>query len=369
MFPYIKFLLHRDVRESNNLFHWVLDEVVMENNGGGGVVLSLPYVWQYTENFTHTLYINSSSFINNAQFQFIVDGHFARFNMTYSRFENNVCQRGLMSVQGMEKEMFLHDNRFSNNVGSFMVEFNTNSQSGILGSVNAYFEYNRVQNNKRMPQTFSSKSRAHQPESYTLAVRGLQKVNITHNLLGYNEMDYELLAGLYTSRLNNFLNVEANWWGTRKAKEIEQLIFDFDDWNNFAQADYLPYLIEDSIKAPVSSVGSYATQDTTDINSLGGRLLNDLRLPKRDKPYVVKSDLTVMPGVTLVIEAGATLEFLPSVGLLVLGRLEAIGTKDQLIKMRPVQPSVAFQHRPTRHAKTSLEAVRLCVEGECGGRR
>lgn len=358
-----------DVRESNNLFHWVLDEVVMENNGGGGIVLSLPYVWQYTENFTHTLYINSSSFINNAQFQFVVDGHFARFNMTYSRFENNVCQRGLLSVQGMEKEMFLHDNRISSNVGSFMVEFNTNSQSGILGSVSAYFEYNLVQNNKRMPQTFSSVSRAHQPASYTLAVRGLQKVNITHNLLGYNEMDYELLAGLYTSRLNNYLNVEANWWGTRKAKEIEQLIFDFDDWNNFALADYLPYLIEDNIEAPVSSVGSYATQDTTDINSLGGRLLHDLRLPKRDEPYVVKSDLTVMPGVTLVVEAGATLEFLPSVGLLVLGRLEAIGTKDQRIKMQPVQPSVPFQHRTTRHAKTSLEAVRLCVEGECGGRR
>lgn len=341
----------------------------MENNGGGGMVLALPYVWQYTENFTHTLYINSSSFINNAQFQFVVDGHFARFNMTYSRFENNICQRGLLAVQGMEKEMFLHDNLISSNVGSFMVEFNTNSQSGILGSVSAYFEYNRVQRNKRMPQTYSSVSRAHQPASYTLAVRGLQKVNITHNLLGYNEMDYELLAGLFTSRLNNYLNVEANWWGTRKAKEIEERIFDFDDWNNFALADYLPYLIEDSLLAPVSSVGSSAAQETTDLNSLGGRLLHDLRLPKRAEPYVVKSDLTVMPGVTLVVEAGATLEFFPSVGLLVLGRLEALGTKDQLITMRPVQPSRAVQHRASRHVKTSLEAVRLCVEGECGNRR
>ena len=341
----------------------------MENNGGGGIVLALPYVWQYTENFTHILYINSSSFINNAQFQFVVDGHFARFNMTYSRFENNICQKGLLAVQGMEKEMFIHDNIIANNVGSFMVEFNTNSQSGILGSVSAYFEYNRVQNNKRMPQTLSSASLAHQPVSYTLAVRGLQKVNITHNLLGYNEMNYELLAGLFTSRLNNYLNVEANWWGTRKAKEIERLIFDFDDWNNFALADYLPYLIEDSILAAVSSVGSSAARETTDVNSLGGRLMHDVTLPKRKEPYVVKSDLTVMPGVRLVVEAGATIEFFPSVGILVLGHLEARGTKAQHITMRPVHPSRAVQHRDRRHAKTSLEGVRLCVEGKCGDRR
>lgn len=342
----------------------------MENNGGGGVVLALPYVWQYTENFTHSLYVNASSFLNNAQFQFTVDGHFARFNMTYSNFERNVCQRGLLSVQGMEKEMFIHDNRIVSNVGSHMVEFNTNSQSGILGSVFAYFEYNRVQNNKRFTMTRSSASRMHQPASYTIAVRGIQKVNVTHNLFGYNEMDYELLAGLFTSRVKNYLNAEANWWGTRKAQEIEELIFDFDDWNNFALADYLPYLIEDSISARVSSVGSSAAQETTDLNMpLGGRLLHNLRLPKRGEPYIVKSDLTVMPGVTLVVEAGATLEFYPSVGLLVLGRLEAVGTKDERITMRPLDPARARQYRARRHVKTTLEAVRLCVEGECGGRR
>lgn len=342
----------------------------MENNGGGGVELVLPYVWQYTENFTHTVYVNASSFHDNAQFRFMVDGHFARFNMTFTSFERNVCQRGLLSVQGMEKEMFIHNNRILSNMGAFMVEFNTNSQSSILGSVSAYFEYNRVQNNKPVSTTRSSASRAHQPDTYTVGVRGLQKVNITHNLLGYNNMNYELLAGLFSSRTNNYLNAEANWWGTRRAQEIEDLIFDFDDWNNFALADYLPYLIEDSISGRVSSVGSSASQETTDLSKpLGGRLLHDLRLPKRAEPYVVKSDLTVMPGVTLVVEAGATLEFFPSVGLLVLGRLEAVGTKDRHITMRPVDPATAMQHRAQRHVKTTLEAVRLCVEGECGDRR
>ncbi|XP_069940275.1 protein bark beetle isoform X3 [Cherax quadricarinatus] len=359
-----------DVRESNNLFHWVLEDTVMENNGGGGIVLMLPFVWQYTENFTHSLYINSSTFMNNAQFQFIIDGHFARVNITYSKFEKNTCQQGLLSLKGMEKEMFIYDNLFVSNIGSYVVEFDTDSQSGILGVVKAYFEYNKVQENRQALQLRSSPSRAFQPASYTIAVRGLQKINITHNQFGSNEMDYELLAGLFTSRIDNYLNVEANWWGSHDPKVIEERIFDFDDWNNFALADYLPYLIEDSLSAPVSSVISSAKKEKPmELNSLGGRLLHDLRLPKRFEPYIIKSDLTVMPGVTLVIEAGATLEFFPSIGMLILGRLEAVGRRNNHIIMRPIDTSSATHYRVGRQTKSSLESVRLCVEGDCDGRR
>ncbi|XP_069990075.1 protein bark beetle isoform X2 [Penaeus vannamei] len=359
-----------DVRESNNLFNWILEDVVMQNNGGGGINLVLPYVWQYSENFTHTVYVNASTFVSNAQFGFQVDGHFARINVTYSKFEQNTCHKGVMSLKGMEKELFIHDNEIISNIGSYVVEFDTDSQSGILGVVSAYFEYNRVQGNRHMTQLRSSGSRAYQPASYTIAVRGLQKINITHNQFGSNEMDYELLAGLYTSRIDNYLNVEANWWGSRDPEVIRERIFDFDDWNNFALADYLPYLIEDSLSAPVSSVGGAGTdRNVMDLNSLGGRLLQNLRLPRRSEPYVVKSDLTVMPGVTLVIEPGATLEFFPSVGILVLGRLEAIGRRDDRITMRPIDTSTATHYRIGRQTRSALEAVRLCVEGQCEGRR
>lgn len=359
-----------DVRESNNLFHWVFEDIIMENNGGGGITLMLPYVWQYNENFTHTVYVNASTFLNNAEFQFKIDGYFARFNMTYSRFEDNTCFKGLLSVRGMEKEMFIYENSILSNMGSYMVEFNTDSQSNILGSVRAYFESNKVQGNRHTMQLKSSASRAHQPASYTIGVRGLQKVNITHNLFGSNEMDYELLAGVFTSRINNYLNVEANWWGSREPDVIEERIFDFDDWNNFALADYLPYLIEDSFNAQVSSIGSSRMEtNKMDLKGLGGRLLEDLTLQKRDEPYLVKSDLTVMPGVNLKIEAGVVLEFFPSVGMLVLGRLEAIGRRNEKIIMKPVDTSVATHYRVGRQTKSSLEAVRLCVEGDCEGRR
>lgn len=57
------------------------------------------------------------------------------------------------------------------------------------------------------------------------------------------------------------------------------------------------------------------------------------------RPYIVQSDLTVMPGVTLTIPAGTELQFMPDVGILVLGRLVANGLPYSRIKFRPLQPS------------------------------
>jgi hypothetical protein len=39
----------RDLRDSNNLFHWILQNNTMKNNRNGGLDLRLPYVWQYNE--------------------------------------------------------------------------------------------------------------------------------------------------------------------------------------------------------------------------------------------------------------------------------------------------------------------------------
>ena len=82
------------------------------------------------------------------------------------------------------------------------------------------------------------------------------------------------------------------------------------------------------------------------MDNLGGRLHDSLTLLNRPgRPYVIKSDLTIMPGVTLTIEPGTELEFYPSVGILVLGTLEAQGTIDRSIVMRPVKKSDIKDYR------------------------
>ena len=53
------FQYSKDLRDSNNLYHWVLRENTFERNMGEGLDIMLPYVWQYNENFTHTVHMVS----------------------------------------------------------------------------------------------------------------------------------------------------------------------------------------------------------------------------------------------------------------------------------------------------------------------
>jgi len=109
--------------------------------------VSLPYVWQYNENFTHSLYIENNTWRYNKQFGFVIDGHFAQLNLTNNMFEDNQCKSGLISIKGMEKRMRIAYNRIRKNNGIYMVEFRADSQSEILGEVDARFYENEVKEN------------------------------------------------------------------------------------------------------------------------------------------------------------------------------------------------------------------------------
>lgn len=61
-----------------------------------------------------------------------------------------------------------------------------------------------------------------------------------------------LVAGVRTARLDSSLDVTENWWGTTDLNEIKTKIFDFDDWNNHALANFKPYLIEQSFEGSLS---------------------------------------------------------------------------------------------------------------------
>ena len=68
----------KDLRDSNNLYHWVMRENLFARNRGGGLDLALPYVWQYNENYTHTVHFDSNRVFENRDFGLTVGGHFAR---------------------------------------------------------------------------------------------------------------------------------------------------------------------------------------------------------------------------------------------------------------------------------------------------
>ncbi|EFN78073.1 Lysyl oxidase-like protein 4 [Harpegnathos saltator] len=364
----------RDARHSNNLFHWIMQDSTVERNHGGGFEVLLPDVWQYNENFTHSLYFGNNTWRNNEHFGFVVDGHFAHLNISYNRFDSNRCKTGLISVRGMEKRIRIDHNRIDGNSGAYMVEFRADSQSEILGNVDARFYHNEVKRNT-YDVASTEPRRTFDDPSYVVGFHGIQKVRINRNLFGENSLDYELLAGIRTAKINNEVDVMENWWGTTEDAGIKRRIFDFDDWNDHAVANYRPYLMSDSLDASISA--SWNINEEIDLDNLGGRIVESLSLHARPQPYVVRSDITVMPEATLYIYPDVVMEFAPNVGILVLGTLKAVGVAGHEIIMRPMKRAAAnnsaFTNATPIRRSANLanllamprERIRLCKDGQC----
>lgn len=71
-------------------------------------------------------------------------------------------------------------------------------------------------------------------------------------MISENTLGYAIVAGVRTARLDSTIDITENWWGTKDLVAIKQQIFDFDDWNDHAIAEYLPFLIEDSFDGSIS---------------------------------------------------------------------------------------------------------------------
>lgn len=73
---------------------------------------------------------------------------------------------------------------------------------------------------------------------------------------------------------------------------------------------------------------------------LGGKIVESLIIAPKENPYLVLSDITVMPSVTLTILPGTTLEFAPNIGILVLGSFVARGYTGGEIIFKPINKAV-----------------------------
>ncbi|XP_054714634.1 protein bark beetle-like [Uloborus diversus] len=358
-----KGLLHysRDIRNSNNLFHWTINNTAIEDNAEGGIDVRLPYVWQYSENYTHSFSMHKCSLVNNRKFEFLISGHFAKVNMSGNRFQRNNCKKGIMGFYGMEKELLIEENVITDNSAVFGVEFNLKSHANKFGLIPASFHRNIIANNRDigLGQKFG-----YQPTSYALAIRGVQLINVTRNIFNNPNLQFELLTGVLTGSVKNKINVGRNWWGYIDPAEIQKRIFDFDDWNGYAIADFNPYLGTENIDGGVISFNS-SDQTLTASGYLNGRLYSDLTLPWKSTPYVVTADLTIMPGVTLKLDPGVVIEFYPSVGILALGDIVAVGKSSSPIVMKPAR---IFDERRFRRKTIPIKS-RLCIDEKCDEKR
>ncbi|KAF7488484.1 Protein bark beetle [Sarcoptes scabiei] len=383
---------------NTNLFHWLIRNSSLESNKNGGIDIRLPYNWLYNENFTHSVVIERSTFNKNQNFELVIGGHYARMNFTENRLTENQCKIGLLSIRGMEKLIRIADNEIlENQIQKYVLEIDMTSHADKFGWVEALIQRNIIRNNRFARGTIQESLNAmneitssYKPETYAISVKGLQQVNITRNILVNRNLQFELMAGVKAGSLQNELSARENFWGVSDdLQSIRDRIFDFDDWNSFSPTIFSPWLSTDRIDSTLvydrKVFNEYDSFNTP--RKLGGRLTESLVLYDRENPYVVSTDLTVMPGATLTLRPGVIMEFYPSVGILVLGDLNALGSQDRPIIFRPINKNYTqqmkdfnydFNYKANQYRKRQVPqteqlvfsksdhgGVRLCLTENC----
>lgn len=315
----------------------VTNNVFRDNDGG--FALELPLInLTYQELYNHSVDINDTLFEKNRRFEFRIDGFYCNSTIARNRFVENHCLKGCITITGTEKDIDIHDNEIFENTGKYIMELNMKSHTPYTRWVEAEVTNNNFKRNKKLGGQTAASAPSSSPISYTLGIKGLQNITINRNLFA-NSLDYELVGGYASSSLDNYLDVRENWWGSTQQAVIREKIFDFDDWNSYAIAEYYPFLISNHFGSTISTLGKEKpVLDLTDTSKpLGGRIETSLRLKKRPEPYVIRSDLTIMPSVRMVVEPGVELQFYPNVGILVLGSLSMRGYPENVIKAGPVK--------------------------------
>ena len=318
---------------ANNVWHWQIEDSEIRDNTYGGLEIELPRVNDIKERLFHSVDINQTRIYNNRKFAFTINGYYADVKIANNVFRNNVCRRGLIAIMGMEKELYIYNNDISNNIGKYAVELDMTSHSEY-DKPNGLFAFNNIKGNS--PGAQFSVVPENTPTTYSVAFRGVQNITANRNLLSNPSYQYEMVVGIDALSLENKVNVKLNWWGKENQFSIRKSIFDFDDWNNYAIADYFPQLTADSVESLP------ATGEQIDVpidrQALGGRITTYFSLPYKVTPYYIVSDLTVMPNAKLIIEPGTQIQFYPNVGILVLGQLIARGLPLARITFSPVTP-------------------------------
>jgi len=83
----------------------------------------------YTELYNHSVNVSETTFADNDNFEFRVDGFYCNSTIASNRFARNRCRVGCVTIAGTAKDLELTDNEFVENAGRYIVEFNMNSHT------------------------------------------------------------------------------------------------------------------------------------------------------------------------------------------------------------------------------------------------
>ena len=298
------------VRNNSFLFNFCQDKSVIDIIGGTKVLIVEGNIFK--QNSGRSVYIEKTS----------PSGATIRSNV----FTNNSCLNcGVIEIQRIGKDIAIVDNILKSNKGQFMVLLQCEYVVGVnTGIKNVTFLNNSLLNNVAV----SSSSPTCQ-----LKVSGFAEWRpffISFNRFGSQDFSKELCVSTQDSSHSSTMQASLNVWGYDDEEKVKERIFDGEDNYEKTFVVFRPY---------ISNAGNIikGSQENTTFNALsksflGGRILSNVLLRKEKSPYTVVSDVTILPEASLSIDPGVEVQFMPGVGMLVLGSLFVGGNVHQPVK-------------------------------------
>jgi hypothetical protein len=324
---------------------------------------------------TARLYVTENVFKRNKQGVRLNRGHYGISVIiarnTFSDNDGDCCTGSLevtdrfyyTSRTYVHTPVVIERNIFTRNNGQFIVQLSTESSYGSLHQYSGsllVFRNNNLTGNS-LSSSSSSKAYTASTPNAIVVITGTLATTVYHNLFNNPDADKELAVRVEGLSSLHKINATLNWWGTTSVDTIAEKIYDFDDQNNLAVANYFPYLMSPSASNVSSNNERRHPSFLKNNSEIGGQLAVDFTLSASGSPYTVTRDISVLPNATLTIEEGTTLVFQANIGALIEGSLITKGTPDSPVIFTS-QPAPLV---PT--ASTDLKTMVRLVEGEYYG--
>ena len=326
------------------MFPWEFEGNIFMNNTHNSVIMTTQYT---NSRYSSGLFVRRNKFLFNV-FQekgviyvrggtkeLIIDGNVFEGNYGRSVFveeqsilqapaaiQNNVFKGNsnsngsVLEIRRMENDVLILDNVFEWNEG--------------LNVVRLHIE-NYVFTTKKL--TFTNNSLLNNSNAWSFGcqvdISGLKEfkvISIHYNRFNSHSFPKELCVNITANSHTSIVNVSLNFWGYDDENQIKERIFDAEDNYERALAVFIPFF--GSTGELMRGLNQSDGRETSAPRYLGGRISSRLNLWSKFSPFIVISDVTVLPDAKLTIHPGVELQFGSGVGMLVLGALFVLGNRD-----------------------------------------
>ena len=358
-----------NIDESPQFHPWELDGNVFMNNTQNSVVMTT----QYTDvRYSPAIFVRKNKFLFNL-FQdkgviyikggakdVIIDGNLFERNQGRSIYieeqsitpctvksnifkDNNNSNKGPIEIRRMEKEVVIVDNVFKSNEGLFMVllhlEYNIGVGSRTVEKKVTFMNNSLVNNTKVASRSLAC-------EVNISGLTDYKAISIHHNIFNSYSFSKELCVNILAYSHTSLVNASFNYWGYEDEFEIKERIFDAEDNYEHFLAIFIPFL--DSKGNIIQSSNKNESFDALSKGYLSGRISSTLQLWSKYSPYIVTSDVTILPDAQVTIHPGVEVQFDSGVGMLILGSLFVLGNEDHPVKFSLLKKNQSMASIPVR---------------------